>query len=152
MTPGEDPVRPTVLPLTAAERRELREGVDRTFIVRLVLAVMALVCLAGVVALIVLGGKHSDDIIDLVAYGLAPFAGIAGGIAAYYYTRDRGDLDQRWITRFVLIAIVVECVLALAALSIEGGPSYTHVKNVLSYGLAPLTAIAGAIGTYYFTK
>jgi hypothetical protein len=113
---------------------------------------MALGCLAGIAALIKLGAEHYSEIIDVVAYGLAPFAGIGGGLAAYYYTKSRPDLKRGWITRFVLIAIVAELVLALLALTIKGGPSYTQVKDVLSYGLAPLVAIAGAIGTYYFTR
>ena len=150
--PEDDPVRPSVLPLTPLQQRELREGVDRTFIVRFVLAVMAVECLAGIAALIALGTDSSSQIVDLVAYGLVPFAGVGGGIAAYYFTRARGVLDRRWITRFVLIVIALECVLALIALTIQGTGSYAEIKDVLSYGVAPLAAIAGAIGTYYFTK
>lgn len=152
VTPDEDPVPAQLLPLTAAEQRELREGIDRTFIVRYVFAVMALECLAGIGALIRLGAGHYNEIIDVLAYALAPFAGIGGGLAAYYFTRWRPDLRRSRITWFVLIAIVGEFVLALLALLIEGGPSYAHLKDVLSYGLAPLTAIAGAIGTYYFGR
>lgn len=148
----EEVVPPTTRPLSHAEMRELREGVDRRFIVWFVLIAMAVECLAGIGALIVLGTAKHSQIVDLVSYGLAPFAGVGGGIAAYYFTCVRDPLGRSWITRFVLIAIVIEFVLAIVALIVQGANSYGDIKDILSYGLAPLAAIAGAIAAYYFAK
>jgi hypothetical protein len=148
----EEVVPPKTQPLSQAARRELREGVDRTFIVWFVLIAMAAECLAGIAALMVLGTAKHSQIIDLVSYGVAPFAGVGGGIASYYFTVVRDPLGRSWITRFVLIAIVAEFALAVVALIVQGANSYGDIKDVLSYGLAPLAAIAGAIATYYFAK
>jgi hypothetical protein len=146
------PVAPQQVPLTPAAQRELREDVDRSLIGKFVLGVLAAGCLGGIVALIVLGIGQYQQIVDVVSYGVAPFAGIAGGMAGYYFASVRKALDRRWLTRFALIAIVVEVVVALIVLGVLGGDSFGTVKDVLSYGLTPLALIAGAIATYYFAK
>lgn len=145
------PIAPRALPLTPEMQRELREEVDRSFIGRFVLGVLAAGCLGGIVALIVLGIGQYEQIVDVVSYGVAPFAGIAGGMAGYYFASVRKALDRRWLTRFVLIAIVLEVVVALLVIGGGAGSSDT-VKAVLSYGLTPLALIAGAMATYYFAK
>jgi hypothetical protein len=61
--------------------------------------------------------------------------------------QNRED-QQRFITRFVLYAIVAEAVVA--AVAVIAGAQWQDVKDVLSYCLAPLTALAGLVGAFYF--
>jgi hypothetical protein len=139
-------------PADADTRQALREELDRSFIVRFALVACFVECVAGLVALVVLGTSAYGQILDVISIAIAPFAALMGAMATYYFVFVRSLLSRGWLMRVVMLAMVGEFVGAVALLIALGTDSLDTVKNIFFYGVTPLTVIAGAFGSYYYAR